>query len=335
MVDNSSTFGSSFGGQSGANLSAHVSQLIDDCLRATSIDTSNTLYRERAVTFVNYTYLHLLQGKQWSFTNREQSFELTRPYELGTVGLTQDSDIIEEDLVGDASPVIQWSSGVIDQLFVPDATDGGEAYRIVEHLSTKKVKLAADYTGASTDGASYKIIFDRYHLTAHVQEIKSIMIHGTGEVRLVGLGEFRAKKEQNAPHTGTPRWATIVEIEEDSGQIQIELYPAPEKRYTATIEYSERPVRLEDSETSFPMIPPEHMPALFYGVVSQIYQFQNNAAMAREVGLKAVVAYNKMAGDHKITDPNARIQNGRSYFRKGSRRHRGYYGTKWFGKVDD
>jgi hypothetical protein len=153
-------------------------------------------------------------------------------------------------------------------------------------------------------------------------------------MELLGLQRFRERKENNPTLTGIPRWATVVQVEEDSGQIQIEVYPAPDKRYTVTLEYSERPLRLSDAATCFPLIPPEHMAAMYYGILEQIYILQNNGAMAQAAGKHAFQAALKMAADHEVTDPVARIQHGRRYFNRHRNRSR-YYGLNWFGKVED
>jgi hypothetical protein len=313
-------------------MSADIATLITDCLNSTNIAPTNTLYRERALAFANYVYLRLLQGKHWSFTNREQTFELTQPYATGTVKLTQDSSIVEEDVdtVNGAVPVLSWNSKILGQLF----TSGSHTYRILKTETVKKMVLAADYTGETASYQPYKILFDRYKATAHVQDIKSLTLHMFGEIALVNLQRFREKKESNPTLTGIPRWATVTHIEADSGQIQIEVYPAPDKRYTVTLEYSERPLRLADDGKCYPLIPPEHMPALYYGVLEQIYILQNNGAMAQAAGKHAFQAALKMAADHEVTDPVARIQHGRRYFNR-ERNWRGYYGLRWFGKVED
>lgn len=333
MVDNSATFGQSFGTQFGGGLSNHTKQLIDDCLIATNVSISNTSYREKVLVMMNHAYLHILQGRTWSFMNRELTFELTQPYLAGTVALNQDSSSVIESVDTDNSavPVISFNDGIIDQIFT---SSDGNAYRILELDSTKGLTLNTDYTGVDVAFATYEILYDRYQMTAHVQDPRSLMIHGFGEIELLGLQQFRNRKQSNPTRKGRPSAATIISYDEKESTLTLEFDPCPDQRYTATLEYSTKPVRLEDSETSFPLIPSDHVPAIFYATLAEVYRLQNNPAMATDAGRKAAMAFNKLASDREMTDPVARIQHKRKYFNRG-RQKKGYYGLKWFGRVDD
>ena len=335
MTDNANTFGSgTFGGQFGSSQSAHVAQLISDALVATGVSSQDTTYRERALVFANDAYLALLQGRHWKFTNKELTLNLPPKYNTGTVKVTQGSDIVVEDVdvANGATSQVQWNVRHLNGMFTIGSDD--KYYRVHELEGSKKLQIRPSYNEATASFQSYKIIPDRVSIEAKVQDIKSFTIHGSGEIRAMGLQQFREMKECSPTTEGSPRYFTVVDHEEDSGQMTVELYPSPDKQYAATIEFSIRPTRLEDSETCFPLIPPQHMVALAYAVRAEIYRYQNNDAMAREYGRLAAEAFSRMASDHSLTDPVARIQHGRKYFNR-RQRYKGYYGLNHFGKVED
>jgi hypothetical protein len=77
------------------------------------------------------------------------------------------------------------------------------------------------------------------------------------------------------------------------------------------------------------------MDVLYEGVRARLYIYQENPAMASEVGRYAAAALNKFASDQEMTDSVARVQHARRYFNRNRHRYPGYYGVKWFGRVED
>lgn len=134
---------------------------------------------------------------------------------------------------------------------------------------------------------------------------------------------------------GPPEWFTVVNAEKDTGQWTLELYPSPDKRYSCNIDYSVRPIGLMDEEDCFTLIPPDQLDVLYYQLLADIYGYQENAAMADRVGKIAANSWIRFASDQEMTDSMARIQPARRHFNRRRGRYPGYYGLKWFGRVED
>lgn len=324
-------FSTDFGELFGGTTSASVQALITKCLTAVGINADDTEYRDRALIFLNFVYLNRLKGRHWKFTNREAFVDLKPAYEVGTVALTIGSNNVAEDT---APAALQWTSQMVGQTFVPQQDDQ-DTYRILLVPTSTSLTLASQYTGASAAGSSYKILFDRVSLEVGVQAVRSVVIAGVGEIAPMGLQEFRNLKAMNPSLVGRPEYFTLVEAEAGSGQWTLELYPAPDRRYSAQIEYSIRPVGLVDEDTCFTLIPPDHLDVLYYGVLAELYIVQENIAMSQTVAKMAANSWARFASDQEMTDSTARIQHARRYLGRQRTRYRGYYGLKWFGRVDD
>lgn len=314
----------------GTATSASTESIISKCLVAAGINEDDTVYRERALVFLNFVYLNRLKGRHWKFTNRETFLDLTAPYETGTVALTQGSTSVTEDT---APPVIAFPTAVVGQTFAPQQTDQ-DVYRISARPSATSLTLASQYAGDSAAESTYKILFDRITLGDEILAIRSFVLSGIGEIKPVGLQEFRNRKASDPARVGQPDSFTLFEAEEGTGIWTLELYPAPDKRYSAQLEYSVRPTDLTDSATSFSLIPPEHMDVLYYGVLADIYRIQENAGMAQSAARDAANAWVRFSSDQEMTDSVARVQHSRRYFNRNQQRYRGFYGLRWFGRID-
>lgn len=333
MADEANEFGSgTFGSQFGAEVSGGFKSLIDDCLRAVGVVTTDSKYRSRALTMLTHVQTNALKGRNWKFLNRELYIDLQAPYTSGTVALTQGSDTVREDVALATVPLISWNVTHKGAKFAFE----GEEYtsRILDVPDNKTLELASKYPNTSANLKNYKILFDRENLDVKIHKVKSVSINGIGEIKPTGLEKFRRMEAENPTRTGFPEYYTLTHTEEDSGQLRIEFYPAPDKRYSARVEYTETVTRPEDSETCFSVIPPDHIDVLYYGAVTELYVFQNNASMAQIMSTRYQDSWRRFASDQDMVDSVARMQHGRKYF---SRRHRyrGYYGLSWFGKVED
>lgn len=337
MTDQENAFGSGeFGGQFNAGANSDIASIIDHVLTATGINTTDTDYRSRVLTFCNFVYLKIIKGRHWKFAQKELYIDLKAPYEAGTVTLTEGGYEVPEDVdtANGAVPILSFNSTHEGMLLVPQS--GEEAtYRVDKVTNSKLLTLQSLFAGDTQTFAAYKILFDRLSLDAKIQVITSLSIGSRGEIKPVGKQEFFNRKQSNPGRVGSPEIFTLVNSEDDSGQWTIEFYPAPDKRYSTLIEYIERPTGLEDSDTCFTMIPPEHMDVLYYGVLAEVYRYQENPAMATLVGNQAAELWRRFASDQNMTDSVARIQHGRRYFNRYRYRYPGYYGLRWFGRVED
>lgn len=324
-------FGADFGTLFGSSIRASVQSLITFALTATGVSPEDTAYRERVLTFMNFAYLNRLKGRHWKFTNRDLFIDLKAPYETGTVTLTGGSYLVQEDT---ATPVLQFNATMIGQNFAP-AISTEDLYRVASLDGSKKLNLASHYAGSTATLTAYKILFDRIHLESGVQAVRSLLLSGLGEIKPCGLQEFRNRKSRNPTLQGPPEWYTLVEAEKGTGQWTLELYPSPDKRYSCQIDYTVRPVGLVDEDTCFTLIPSDHLDVLYYAVLADIYRYQENAAMMESANKMATDSWRRFASDQEMTDSVARIQHGRKYFNRNRQRYVGYYGYKWFGRVDD
>lgn len=334
MTDESNEFGSGeFGGQFSAGAATDVKTLIDDVLRQCGISTGNSGYREVALSFFNQAYKTILKGRHWRFMNKELFIELDPPHALGEVVLTSGGHTVAEFTDSETLPTANWNVNYEDRAFVPNSGDGG-VYRIIKVPDNQHLEIVPGYAGVDQAATSYTIYHDRILLDAKVQDIKSLTPLGSREMRPVGLQEFRTKKASFPDMQGTPEMYTVSSVDSQAGQQTLEVWPHPDKRYSFHVEYNERITRLEDSETCFVMIPPEHEDVLILHVRSSIYVDQNNPTMAQLILKEAKSAWSRMASDVSLVDSRARLQNGGHYFRRRRGRYHGYYGLKYFGKID-
>lgn len=333
MTDSENEFGGgSFGGQFSSLTGASVKSLIDAVLTAAGINTDDTEYRARLLTFANYRYLNIMKGRHWKCAHREIFRDMQAPYNSGTVTLTKGSSLVTEDSV---VPSLQWNATMLGQAF----SKGTGHYRIGEVVDSKNIRLASSYAEDSAALSGYEILFDRYTLDAKVKTITSISVSGVGEVKPVGRQEFFSRKSESPNRTGSPQIFTLLstddQAETQSGQWTVEFFPAPDKRYSMLIEYIARPMGLEDSETCFTMIPPDHLDVLYFFMLADTYINQENPTLADMVGKQAAAAWNRFASDQDMTDSVARVKHQRKYFNRGRSSRRGYFGLRWFGRVED
>lgn len=330
MTDESNLFGTgSFGDQFGGANSTNVKLLIDDALATTGIGSNDLRYRDTALRFANQIYLTILKGRHWKFMNKELFVETKAPVQTGSVDVVQGSHRVES-----FNDQAIWNSNILGGLFQVDGLE--DFYRISKVESAAKLQITPGYVRDSAEDQSYTIAFDRIKLDAKVQDVRSVAITGYREIKPMGLQQFRAMKSQRAGLTGPPEWYTISEQNPQDGSMVLELYPCPEKLYSVHIEYTERPIRLEDSESCYMVIPPEHYDVILLGLQAKIYKDQNNMVAFKETNTEAAQAWIRMVGDQELTDSRAKIMHARNYFhRHRKRRFPGFYGLKWFGKVDD
>jgi len=337
MTDAKNQFGSGeFGNQFSSSLLADAKGLITQVLKAAGIEEQDPDYRDRALTFLNMVYLNRLKGRHWKFTNRELFIDLMGPYSAGTVALTEGSYVATEsvDIDNGAVPLIQLNANMLGQQFCPNQRDQ-DFYRIRKLNTLKEFELASMYAGDDAAFSEYQILYDRHQLDPKVQAVRSLSVTGIGEIKPLGLQKFREMKSRDPCRTGPPEWYTLTQTENQSGQWTIEFFPSPDRRYSCHIEYTERPTQLEDSDTCYHLVPPEHIDVLYYGVLAEVYRYQENPAMLAETSKMAANSWSRMAGDQEMTDSVARIQHRRRYFNRTRRKYPGFFGLNWFGRVDD
>lgn len=330
MTDDVNLFGSGeFGGALGGGLSTNVQQLITDALMTTGIGSQDTRYRATALAFANQVYLTILKGRHWKFMNKELFVETKAPFTSGSVNVTAGSHLVEA-----YNGQLLFNTNILGGLF--QVTGFEDYYRAFKTEKPTEFEITPGYARDTATDQSYQILFDRIKLDSKIQDLKSMTITSDREIKPLGLQQFRTMKSNRPGLIGTPEWYTIVEQNPQDGSMVVEMYPSPDRLYSVHMEYTERPLRLEDSETCFMVIPSEHYDVILLALRAKIYQDQNNMQAYKDTTSEAASAWLRMVGDQELTDSRARFIHGRNYFhRYRNRRYPGYYGLKWFGKVDD
>lgn len=339
----STQFGSNFGGNFSSPRFANSKTLIDQVLVAVSKGKTNAPSRELVLEMMNHRYLQLLKGRQWRFLRKETVIDFQKPYSLGALTLTEGSYVAEElidlqNIVDGIIPAADFNATMLGQRFKLNSNSSSlhqTDYRIGKIVNPKKLEFTTKFTGPNVTDHSFTILFDRYSLDEKVLEIHSMVLQSNGEMVGLRRQEFNEKRDANPSMSGIPRYYTLLEQDTDNGQFEIEVWPAPDRRYSATIDFTIRPVRLEDDETSMPLIPDYHLDVLYYGTLCDIYRNLNDPANRDDARKDYERSWGTMASDKMMVDDRPRVMNNNRYFAKNGRRTiRGYMGLDLFRKFD-
>lgn len=301
-------------------------KLIDAVMRATSQALTDSDARARTLEYTNARYLQILKTKHWNFLERRIFIDLLEPETTGTISTTEGLQAIT------GSGTAFASTHVNQKIIVGTDT---AAYEINTVTNSTSLSLFNKYADDSQSAVTFKILFNKYQLPQDIQNIRSLVINGIHEMVPIGPQEMHLKTQSNPGMTGTPRWYTLTEVEPDSGQWYLEVYPSPDQRFAVTIDYNCRPAPITDDVDCFALIPDWHMDVLYYGVLADTYRYLENSEGYTTARADFMQSYNKMISDNQLTDSQMVIVPARNYWNRSRRKFRGFYGTKWFGRVDD
>lgn len=198
-----------------------------------------------------------------------------------------------------------------------------ETYMISKIEAANKLQIEGQYSGPSDNNIGFKILRSIYEMSSDVEDIQSFQIDRIGEIIPMGRQEFFRLKQSVPGQTGLPRIFTEVSRRASDGVINVEVYPAPDKNYTARLAYGVQVKQLQDSETSFPFVPDKHRIVLYYGALADMYAYLRDATMtARADGLFMDSLLN-MRNDTKLTDSKIQFQPSRNYKNRRLRRRSG------------
>lgn len=281
--------------------------LIDKILRFTNHKDPSVETARRLVVLdcLQNVYARVTGQKNWDWLYQTVDFNFEAPYETGTVALTQGS----ESVVGTGTV---FSANVIpNNVFVPGGRS--ESYVISSVESATGITLEGEYAGATALESSYKVIKPMYRLPADCEQIQSIVLDGYGEMVPVGTQEFRRIQARDVTATGMPRWYTDVGRRATDGVRTIEVYPAPDKKYIAQLNYGVNIIALQDSETNYPLIPDRHRVVLYHGALSQFAGFLRDQSLMTKADKDYETAYFEMKSDNKLTDSRLILTPARNY----------------------
>ena len=300
--------------------------LITAIMRASGQSTQDTSSRARILEFVNSRYIQILKGRHWRFMQRQLTIDLLAPYTTGTVAATNgDGTITGTSTVFDST--------MLNQKMVIGTT--GTGYRVLSVDSATSIELVGKWAEDTTSSATYEILRDVYSIPQDIAGLRSVFLAGVGELECIGIEELHYKEQQQPGLSGVPRYCSIRKQENEGGTYELQFYPAPDRDYNCIIDYTLRPNRLVDADDCKPLIPDYHMDVLFYAVLADIYRFHADPVNSESAKKDAILSFNRMAGDHDVSDSVTTVKPRRNYWNRIRRgRHRGYYGNKYFGWID-
>lgn len=304
-----------------------VSSMIDAVLNATSQATTDQSARSRILDFINARYLQILKGKHWNFLNREEFIDFKAPEETGTVSVTNNLPTVTGDHT-------VFSSNHIGQLF--QLKTKREGYRIENVATNESLTVYPRIVSETVSDSDYSIFFDRYTINAAIKEIRSISINGVQKLALIGPQELSLRKQSNMGLSGIPKFACVQGLESESSQITIEVFPAPDQAYAVNIDYVLRPVKLTDEDDCYFLIPDYHLDVIYYAALADAYRALGDPTNSSSSRQDAMISYTKLSADQAATDSTSIMQGARNYFNRAAKRSRarGFFGLKWFGRVD-
>lgn len=288
--------------------------LIDEVLRNTGHrdPASETQKRISVLGFLNHHYAAISANKHWEWLYRREDYNLDEPYDTGTISATQGSNVING--VGTL-----FSSNVIpyNKLIVRD-----KLYTVTEVVSTTQLKIEGEYVDETESGLGYKIVKPIKRLPGYVDVIRSMSIDGVGELVPLGTQELRRKQQMDPGFVGAPRWFSETIRRAEDGIRYVEVWPNPDQKYIAHIDFSVVLERLDDAADNFPLIPDKYRVVLYYGALADMYRFLSDPTNEASAQKAYDRVYLQMVGDTQLTDSRMILQPSRNYKNRRSRRYR-------------
>jgi hypothetical protein len=301
--------------------------LIDEILRATNHKNPSQETSRRLVVlgFLNNRYARVTSSKHWDWLNGSVDFELFEPYQTGTVSLTQGSESVTG--VGTAFNV-----NVIpdNKLVVGDYVN-----LITTVNSATGLTLESAFAGVDQSAASYQIIKSIYRLPGDLEHLKSLSIDRYGKLVPIGIQDMRRKQNADPGLTGVPRYYTELFRRPADGVRTMEIFPAPDERMNAHLDYNIQIIKLQDDVSSYPLIPDRHRVVLYYGALADMYQFMKDPTNFGLAEGAFKETYFQMLNDQQLTDSSLIISTARDYrFRRPRRGLRTFMSRSQFSIYD-
>lgn len=289
-----------------------TASLIDSVLRDTghSSPSAETTKRTVVLGFINNTYARVTTSKHWDWLFSDTDMNFETPYETGTIAVTSGSATI-------TGTGTNWSALTIPhwKVIIKD-----EIYAISSVNSPTSITLESEYAQDTASGLSYKIVKSIYQLPADCEHAQSIVVDRVGEMVPMGVQEFRRKTQYDPVQVGSPRFFTEVGRRSEDGLRYIEVYPSPDQKYQAHMDYGVNIMKLTDSATSYPLIPDRYRVVLYYGALAEMYRYLRDAASEATAKADFNRVWLSMQGDQQMTDSKLILARAKTPSRR--RRHR-------------
>lgn len=295
----------------------NTGDLISAILRSTghSNPSQETAKRAVCLDYLNNRYSYISTSQHWDWLYQEVDTIFKEPENTGTLNLTSRS----QSVVGVGT---NFTANVIPNnvLYIPSLN---ETYLISTIESTTELTLEGQFAGETQTDVGYQIIKPIYTMPSDMETIQSIQLDGVSwEMVPMGRQEFTRIRQSNPGRVGPPRYYTEVARRAQDGVRLIEIFPAPDKDYTARLMYGVNISKLEDSVDDYPLIPDRHRAILFYGGVADMFGYLRDATMSAKNEELFQLGVLNMRNDTKITDSRIQFQPGRNYKNRSSRRTR-------------
>ena len=308
----------------------NTSSMIDAVLRATNHSNPSTETNKRALvlSFINNRYATVTTKRHWDWLFQTVDVLFKAPYETGTVSIDNRSQTV----TGSGT---QFSANVVPNNFLTVGARS-DRYAISDVNSPTELELEGQYAGDDVTAATFKIIKPIYTAPSDLETIQSIVLGDSlGELVPIGTQEMNRKRQYDLTATGIPRWFTEIGRRSQDGVRTFEIYPAPDKDYTAQLSYGVNIEKLEDSTSNYPLIPDRHRVVLYYGALAEMLLFMKDEVGASLVEKKFQETLINMQGDAKLTDSKYILQARRGKTGKSRTGYLGYHITaEDFGRED-
>jgi len=288
--------------------------LIDAVLQNTGHSKPATEVAKRAavLNFLNNRYSIISTTQHWDWLYQEVDTLFKEPYQVGTLNLTKG----QQAITGNGT---SWSANLIPYNFIV-IPSRNETYMIQTIESNVALTMEGQYAGETDTEIGYIAIKPVYRMPDDLESIQSIQVDNVGELVPMGRQEFARVKQSMPGQTGMPRCFTELYRRAEDNVRYIEIYPAPDKNYTARLHYGVNILKLDDNEDSIPLVPDRHRAILYYGALADMYAYMRdvNLTVTAEANFNAALL--NMRNDTKITDSRIQFTQKRNYRNRSNRR---------------
>lgn len=191
---------------------------------------------------LNDVLQEICQASNFSWLYGDSSFITAKPYETGTVSVTEGSATI----TGSGTT---WSSAMVGRKFYC----GNATYEIATFVSTTSMTLTTVYAGDSASGATYKIYQDQYSLASDVEDVLAMRQENwPSKIQKVGI-EVLDNYYPQRNSFGYPCVYSIIGYD-STGYIKVAVYPIPNQARNIYYRYKKRVIEMTlDADT--PIVP--------------------------------------------------------------------------------
>jgi hypothetical protein len=209
------------------------------------------------------------QAHNFSWLYGNSSFVTVKPYETGTVTVTEGSATI-------AGSSTVWTSAMVGRKFYC----GNATYEIATFISTTSLTLTTVYAGDSGSGLAYKIYADEYSLASDVEDILSLRQENYPQkLAKKGIEEM----DQCWPQRNSFGYPSIYSIigYDTTGYIKIAVYPVPNQARNIYYRFKKRVIEMSDDDDTC-IIPLRYRRVLFLGAVQSAAEYLDMPDIAKE-----------------------------------------------------